>query len=136
GLFHFAQQARRQIGPDEHYPLVALRQRMHHVEAAFTHDQSSSGSPMARRTSSDNSALWCQDALFSAAGIPLPLIVWQMTTRGRWAGRFMARAKGRRRSATSWPFASSTWNPKLAHLSASGSMFWISNTLPADWNLL
>src|SRR5262249_24754312 len=131
-----AEEPGRKIGTNEHHALVASRQRIDHVEATLAHDQSSPSKPMACRTSSDSSALWCHDALFSAAGIPLPFTVWQMMTRGWLGGRSMARAKVRRRSATSCPFASSTWNPKLAHLSASGSMFWISNTLPADCNLL
>ena len=52
---------------------VALAFRF--AQAALAHDQSRGSKPMACRTSSDSSALWCHDALFSAAGMPLPLTV-------------------------------------------------------------
>ena len=64
--------------------------------------------------------------------MPLPLTVWQITARGRLPGVATLAPSALRRSSTSWPLHSETSKPKLDHLSANGSMLWISNTLPAQ----
>src|SRR5262249_5624637 len=130
----------RKIRADEDHALVAARQGVDHVEASLAHGQLPLQLPsalrIASRSLSDRSDLWCHDALFSAAGMPLPLTVWQMTARGRSAGAAAASRKTWRSWPTLWPLHSNTRKPKLVHLSASGSMFWMSKTLPADWILL